>query len=395
VNPEQSGSDPAPAVVGTRVLALLPFLVDGAMPLLVLREMRRRGMDVVIAFYLDGARGLVPDLCQDFDRDGRLVDMTSSSGRRGVDRLDSLVDEHAIQLVLQIGSPLGYSQLPVLKERRPDLRIIDWLFNSGPYFQSFTFSAQAFDGCLVESAEMVRSVAGIPGVGAISQVESGVDLAEFVPKGRAADEPSPNLVVGYVGRMSPEKNPFGFIDLAERVLARQPWARFVIYGSGVQADEVNARVQASPSRGSIVSGGFVDHPGDAFAEIDVLVVPSIMDGRPATVMQANASGIPVLGAPVGGIPELISDGVNGYLVSPTEPGRIAELLAHWRDDPEAFRQMRSSTRALAEARFDRDRMMDGYAKAFAQCIDTPARPLAVVEKRPTPASMIIRDRTDP
>jgi len=165
----------------------------------------------------------------------------------------------------------------------------------------------------------------------------------------------------------------------------------VIYGSGVQAEEVNDRVQASPSRDSIVSGGFVDRPGDAFAEIDVLVVPSIMDGRPATVMEANASGVPVLGAPVGGIPELISDGVNGYLTSPTEPDRIAELLAQWRDDPEAFRQLRSSTRALAESRFDRDRMMDGFATAFAQWIDTPARPLAVVEERPTPASMIIRD----
>jgi glycosyltransferase involved in cell wall biosynthesis len=369
-------------------MALLPFLVEGAMPLAVLREMRRRGMDVVIAFYLDGAVGLSPDPCQDFERDGRLVDMTRMKGS-GVDRLESLVHEHNTQLVLQVGSPWGFSHLPVLKERRPDLRIVDWLFNSGPHFQSFAYRAAAFDGCLVESAEMARSVAEVPGIGEIRQVESGVDLAEFRPKGRSLEAPSPDLVVGYVGRMSPEKNPLGFVELAEKVLAREPWARFVIYGSGVQADEIQSRVQASPWRSSIAYRGFVDHPSDAFADIDALVVPSIMDGRPATVMEANASGVPVIGAPVGGIPELISDDINGYLVSPTEIDRIAELLTGWRHDPEVFSQLRSSTRALAESRFDRERMMDGYAAAFAQWIDAPARPLAVLEERSTPVSIII------
>ncbi len=392
--PEVGGSYGAATVAGTRVMALLPFLVEGAMPLEVLREMRRRGMDVVIAFFLDRAQGLAPDLCQDFDRDGRLVDMTKRERRGVADRLDSLVDEHETQLVLQIGSPC-YPHLPGLKDRHPNLRIVDWLFNSGPHFQSFTYRAGVFDGCLVESDEMAGFVAGIPGVGEIRQVESGVDLAEFVPRGRSVEEPSPDLVVGYVGRMSPEKNPFGFIEMAEGVLARQPWMRFVIYGSGVEADEVNDRVQGSPSRDSIRYGGFVDHPGVAFAEIDVLVVPSIMDGRPATVMQASASGVPVLGAPVGGIPELIYDGVNGHLVSPTDPYRIAELLAHWRHHPEEFRQLRQLTRALAESLFDRDRMMDGYAAAFAHWVDTPARPLALVEERSIPASLDTRDGKTP
>jgi glycosyltransferase involved in cell wall biosynthesis len=351
-------------------------------------------MDIVIAYYLERALGLTPDPCDDFDRDGRLVNMTDWKGRSGVDRLESLVDEYEMQMVLQIGSPWGYTQLPVLKERRPELRIVDWLFNSGPHFQSFTYRARAFDGCLVESGEMARSVAGIPEVGEVHQVESGVDLAVFVPKGRAAQEPSPDLVVGYVGRLSPEKNPLGFIELAEEILARQPWVRFVIYGSGVQAEEVKGRVEASPWRGSIMYEGFVDHPGHAFAEIDVLLVPSIMDGRPATVMEANASGVPVLGAPVGGIPELVFDGVNGYLVSPTEPDRIARLLADWRQDLDGFRQLRSSSRELAQARFDRVRMMDGYAAAFAGWGATPARSLAVLVKRSTPACFTIGHRKE-
>jgi glycosyltransferase involved in cell wall biosynthesis len=159
----------------------------------------------------------------------------------------------------------------------------------------------------------------------------------------------------------------------------------------VQSHEVNDRVDSSPQRDSIIYRGYVDHPGDAYAEVDVLMVPSITDGRPAAVMEANASGIPVLANPVGGIPELISDGVNGYLVAPTEPDRIAELLSSWRREPATFGQLRSSTRALAESRFDRDRMMDGYAVAFAEWIETPARPLAVLQEPLIPESMTIPD----
>lgn len=386
--PREAAPSPAPSVAGTRVLALLPYLVDGAMPLKVFREMRRRGMEVVIAYYLDQAVGLVPDPCEDFARDGCLVDMTRLWGNDGVDRLETVIDRHVTQLVIQIGSPWGYSQLPALKERRPGLRIVDWLFNTGPHFQSFTNRTAFFDGCLVENDGMMRALAELPGAGTIRLIESGVDLAEFAPKGRSVETPSPDLVVGYLGRMSPEKNPLGFVEMAEGILAREHWVRFVIYGSGVQADEVQERVQASPARDSIVYRGFVDHPSDALAEIDVLVVPSILDGRPAAIMEANASGVPVIAAPVGGIPELISDGTNGYLVPPTDLDRLAGLLAQWRERPEAFGRLRSTTRALAEARFDRDRMMDGYATAFVEWIEAPARPLAVVEARSTPTSLV-------
>ena len=394
VIPQQPSVTTSRPLSGTNVLALLPFLVDKALPLRVLRDMRRRGMQVVIAYYLDEAVGLPRDPCLDFERDGCLVDMTRWKWSGGVDKLETIVDRHEIQLVIQIGSTWAYSQLPALKERRPDLRLVDWLFNTGPHFTSFAYRSGCFDGCLVESATMMRSAETLPGVGAIRKVENGVDLSVFVPRGRAVTWPSGDLVVGFVGRMSPEKNPLGFVEMAERVVAQEPSARFSIYGSGVQADEVQRRIGASPARDSIRYVGYVEHPTDAYADIDVLVVPSLMDGRPNSVMEASACGIPVIGAPVGGIPELISEGLNGYLIPPTETAEIAGLLAAWRGNPGAFRDLRSSSRALAEQLFDRDRMMDGYAEALAQWALTPARPLPCVAARTTPLSLTIRDGND-
>jgi glycosyltransferase involved in cell wall biosynthesis len=83
-------------------------------------------------------------------------------------------------------------------------------------------------------------------------------------------------------------------------------------------------------------------------------------------MEANACGAPVIAAPVGGIPELIEEGVNGYLAMPAEIDRIASLLTSWSADPALRRVMRSSSRRIAEARFDRRRMIMDYAAAFSR-----------------------------
>jgi glycosyltransferase involved in cell wall biosynthesis len=150
-----------------------------------------------------------------------------------------------------------------------------------------------------------------------------------------------------------------------------------MFGEGAMAAEVQNRITTGPGSAAIRFAGFANHPTDALAEIDVLVVPSVLDGRPAAVMEANACGVPVLGAPVGGIPELIEEGRNGHVVAPRDHARIAALLAGWRQDLEGFARLRTSSRRLAEARFDRQRMMDAYEAAYLETMARPARPVGI------------------
>ena len=141
--------------------------------------------------------------------------------------------------------------------------------------------------------------------------------------------------------------------------------------------QVKARIAAGPAAAAIRFAGFASHPTDALAEIDVLVVPSVLDGRPAAVMEASASGIPVIGAPVGGIPELVEEGRNGHVVTPRDHARIAALLAGWRQDLGGFARLRATARLVAEARFDRQRMMDAYETADLETLERTARPVAI------------------
>jgi glycosyltransferase involved in cell wall biosynthesis len=152
-----------------------------------------------------------------------------------------------------------------------------------------------------------------------------------------------------------------FESLAERL----PNLSASIAGDGPMAEDVRRRIESSPAADRLNYLGRVESVAEAFRALDVLIVPSTLDGRPTVVMEANASGVPVIGAPVGGIPELIEEGVNGYLAGPSETGQIASWLLDWADNPGRLAAMRVSSRKIAEVRFDRRRMIADYAAAFA------------------------------
>ncbi|AMJ62694.1 hypothetical protein AXW83_22480 [Bosea sp. PAMC 26642] len=199
----------------------------------------------------------------------------------------------------------------------------------------------------------------------IHVIESGIDLGRFSPTTNLEGEPGQKpFVVGYLGRMSPEKNPLGFVDLAERLHQVIPELRFRIYGEGPMAAQVSARIASSSASKTIVFEGFAESSAAALAEIDVLVVPSKLDGRPNVIMEANGCGVPVIGAPVGGIPELIVPGVNGFVLAPDRHIEITDLLARWLADPMEFAVIQASSRSMAEKRFDRSRMMDAYEAVY-------------------------------
>ena len=278
------------------LLALFPFLVVGQMPMMVCRAMRTRGLPVAIATYYPAPPQYTVDEALDFSDNCALFKMDAHNAPSDSAELERLVDRLDAKLVVLCGAKPAYAQLARLRESRPDIRQMDWIFNTGPHFRELSNRPSCFDAILVENAAIRDSLDTVPGMGRVIQVASGVDLERFRPRGRAIAAQDSSLVVGYVGRLAAEKNPLGFIDLAEQLHTMMPPLRFVIYGEGPQLDVLKARVAASPARDAIHYKGFAPHPTDALADMDVMVLPSILDGRPAALMEANACGVPVIAA---------------------------------------------------------------------------------------------------
>lgn len=349
-----------------RILALLPFLVKGALSIEIFRALRARGVEITVAFCSDASATYEPDPMDDFRNSGHLLDLSKASGAERFKLIDELVSAKPIDLLLQVGATDLYHLLPYWKEKRPNLRIADILYNEFGHTLNHFLYEGCIDAVIVESdfmRDFVRRSTAKPEA-RVEIVHSGVDVEEFSPD--ETRETTANLKVGYVGRMSAEKNPRGFIDLAERLGAMNANLEFDMFGGGADAGAIKERVEKSSLGGRLSYHGFIGHSRDALRQLDVLIVPSKFDGRPVSIMEANACGIPVIAAPVGGIPELVCDGVNGFLLQPGESERIHALLAQWQQQPESLAKQKRVARAYALEHFDRLRMIEAYAAAFTR-----------------------------
>ncbi|MBI3240811.1 MAG: glycosyltransferase family 4 protein [Chloroflexi bacterium] len=146
-----------------------------------------------------------------------------------------------------------------------------------------------------------------------------------------SDAPS-GPILGYVGRLSPEKGVATLIYALPQVLQAHPTARVVIIGDGIER-RVLETLATSLGLGDQVCfmGEQVDAP-QLMTAMDVVVVPSLSEGFGLTAVEAMAAAKPVVASAVGGLVEVVEDGVTGFLVPPTDPvalsGRIIEVLAN-------------------------------------------------------------------
>ena len=156
--------------------------------------------------------------------------------------------------------------------------------------------------------------------------------------------------------MSPEKNPLGFVELCEHLHSELPALSFRMIGEGPLADDVRRRVDRSSLRAVLDYQGYQPNVVTVLRGLDVLVVPSKLDGRPTVIMEANACGTPVLAFRHGSVPEVIDDGVTGHIVASVDEAihTVGSLLG----------LDRNRARRRFDERFTTARMARDYVRVY-------------------------------
>jgi len=103
-----------------------------------------------------------------------------------------------------------------------------------------------------------------------------------------------------------------------------------------------------------------------YAAADIFVLPSLAEGDPLVTLEAMASGLPVIATRVGGIPNQIRDGWNGFLVDPGDEQQLAERIAYLLDNPEERGRMARNSRKYAEEEFDWKKVADRVLKVYVE-----------------------------
>ena len=187
-------------------------------------------------------------------------------------------------------------------------------------------------------------------------VPSGVPTAQLratapsraAARARLGLAPGAFVVVG-VGRLVPIKGFDLLVAALPALLARVPTAQVVLVGDGEERDALAARAAALGVGGRLRITGAVGDVTGHVAAADLLAAPSRNEGMGRVLVEAMALGLPVVGAAVGGIPDVIEDGECGLVVPPEDPAALAEALAELGVDAARRAKLGSAGRRRAEA----------------------------------------------
>jgi glycosyltransferase involved in cell wall biosynthesis len=228
----------------------------------------------------------------------------------------------------------------------------------------------ASDAIVVNSNEVARYIAATYGAPRerIAVVYNAIDTARFHPAASARRGP---LCVVTVGRLVPQKNPRLFVAAAAAVRRQLPGTRFLLVGDGPLRAQIETEIAAAGLRdGCAITGERGDVP-DLLREADLFWLTSDWEGLPNAVLEAMATGIPVVATDVGGTREVLRDGEAGFLVSAGRQdllvARSLELLTNDEKRQRFGRAARARAEAFGPAQMV-NAMRDVYARASEQRI---------------------------
>jgi len=184
-------------------------------------------------------------------------------------------------------------------------------------------------------------------------IHNGAELGRFSGerKGKAVREEfgvAPDApLLGLVGRLVPSKGIEYLLEAMELILSRHPSAKLAIVGEGALMEGLKAQAAAlGVSESVIFTGNRRDVP-DILDALDIFVLSSVKEGLPNSIIEAMASGLPIVSSDVGGVSELISHEETGLLVPPREPKALALAVKHLLSNPDEASRMAMAAKEYA------------------------------------------------
>jgi glycosyltransferase involved in cell wall biosynthesis len=233
--------------------------------------------------------------------------------------------------------------------------------------------------CVSPDIEGIVQARFTQSLGATCYIPNGIDLSAFAARKEKQDAraavglPADAFIVGSVGRLSSEKGFDVLLDAVANLAAEQLRFMLVIVGEGPQKPGLVKKIQQSGlSEHVLLLGERHDIP-NLLASFDGFVLASRSEGQPLSVIEAMASGLPVIATAVGGIPSIIEDGVTGMLVPPEDSAAIGHALRELALRPDDFRPLGVQAAHVARCRFGMSPMLDAYEHAYETALEMASR----------------------
>lgn len=230
----------------------------------------------------------------------------------------------------------------------------------------------AFVAVSDETAAVARRRYEVP-LRRLSVIDNGIDLSRFHPdpgaRVRVREElgiPAEACVIGTVARIAPEKNHARMLRATAPLLGQE--TRLVIAGDGPLLEDLRAQaVELGITDHAHLLGVRRDVPAllNAF---DIFAMSSETEGLPLVVLEAMASGLPIVSTNVGGIPNVVDEGRTGFLVPTSDEAGFRDRLAALVQDAALRRDVGARAREVAITKFSAERMQRDYLDLYARVL---------------------------
>ena len=182
----------------------------------------------------------------------------------------------------------------------------------------------------------------------------GIDLAQYCCRKR---DMHPTIEVGSIGRLREPKGYTYLIEAAKMVVRENDNVSFSIVGDGPEFSNLQNLIRKFDLSEKVKLLGFRSDICSILSKWDIYTQSSLWEGLCITVVEAMASGLPIVATNVGGIPESVVDGYNGFLVPPGDPEMLANKILELAENPDLRIRMGRKSRKIAVEKYSLDKMV--------------------------------------
>jgi N-acetyl-alpha-D-glucosaminyl L-malate synthase BshA len=246
------------------------------------------------------------------------------------------------------------------------------ILGSDPAYEPVnTFSVEAADAVTAVSRFMVEEAKNILDIKQeIRMIPNFVDTELYKPDECVDPErlESRDIVVGHVSNFRPVKRIDDLIYAMCVVTKKAPGVRLILVGDGPERHRIERLIDKLDLNHSILLDGYRSDIPERLKCIDTLVLCSETESAPLTILEAMSSGLPVVATNVGGIPEIVEHGRNGFLVPLKHPEDIAERLLELNADKTKMRRMGERARETVLERYSTDKVVGKYLEVYEKAV---------------------------
>jgi len=265
--------------------------------------------------------------------------------------------------------------------RRNDVRWV--VTNHGRRFGPTLFFYNLLDAFLVRKADRLIAVSGeiadkmrLAGIRKerICLIENGININRFTGNG-SGESVKESLgikkearVIASVGSLTKEKGHAYLCEAAPRIIERFPEAIFLLVGDGLEREGLEQKAVSLKIRGKVIFAGMRKDIPEILSMVDVFVLPSLLEGLPIALLEAQAAKVPIIATSVGAIPKVVDDGVTGILIPPKAPEAIEKAIIRILSNKKASQEMAEKGFEKVKDIFSSEKMAAKYFSVYKELI---------------------------